>query len=248
MKDAIKHFSTISLIIMGSACSTQHNSPSNTAAPAPAPIVQAPAMVAPAPVVAPAPDVVTPTPPATDPSNNTAPVAPPPAAPGVNLLSVISVNGLEVDGSGFVTVNPGESVSLVADVLTEADGCQAAACAERQNLGVDQFTFSADDRNSDTCVVSNAAFCGRSSNFSVSGDAMTFQTPRDMQGDITITVRQNGTALVGVIILKSAVGNGRGHDPGFGGHGGDGRRDGANDGRGGNAGQGGNVDAGQGSH
>ncbi len=239
MKETTKLFAIATLIVMGAvgtACSTDKNSPAAAPAPAPAaaPVVQAP--VTPAPVVQ-APVVqapVTPAPvavadptsvstdapppaeqPVTPPPPPAQPVTPPPAAPAAPVtmaLSILSVNGLEVDGSGSVTVTPGESITLTADALAGTDGCTSLACAERENLGVDQFTFSADDRASDLCDAAEATFCSRSSNFSVTGNSVTFKVPKIMEGDITITVRQNNTSLTGILTLKSADAR-TGHGP-----------------------------------
>jgi len=211
MKQAFKLLS-ISLLILGSACSTDKSHPANTAAPAPTPpasVTAAPQGTTQTPGIYPTPPLGPQVPPQTqyqpDDSYPSVPATPAetPAAPVSASLNVLSINGLAADDSGAVNIYPGESVTLVADVLTTTANCQTAdTCTARANLGVDQFTWSADDSSSDICDAANAALCSRTSNFSISGNSITFRVPLHLRGDITISVRQTGSALVGGIILK----------------------------------------------
>jgi hypothetical protein len=205
------HHVALSLVAAAAACSTDKSS--NTAAPAPAPsAVTAPTSAPAAPPTAAA-STNAPAPlPVQVPVPVPTPSFPPPQPAGV--LAVVSVNGLEVDGSGSTITDPGEAVTLVADVLVLRPGCASLACAERQSIGVDQLTWSADDRPGDLCQGQRPELCARLSSFALDGNGVTFRTPHLWRGDITVTVRETGTALVGTFILRNSEAPDHGPGPG----------------------------------
>jgi hypothetical protein len=118
------------------------------------------------------------------------PIAPE-AAVQQRIVRITSINGnYQPNHDAQISVNPGDVVTLSADLLDANNGYTA--------LGdnVEDFAWSASDQSSDSCDAQNANDCLTGTNFQVNDYGVSFYVPYSIGQSITITVQSHDPSAV----------------------------------------------------
>jgi hypothetical protein len=108
---------------------------------------------------------------------------PPLVAAPADVVRIVSVNGAyDPNRANTLSVQPGDMVSLSADLLDSNNSYQA------EGQPVEDFNWSADDSSSDVCSGQDQSDCLGNSNFQFTNYGVNFYVPYNIGQQITISV------------------------------------------------------------